>query len=521
MISGLELALFIIFAWIVVMIYLRERIAKTRHFSLLGPALMIKTTKNRGVLDWISKRFPAKSFGRFSVVLSLVSLIFGLFFIIYETILISSLRNISPPSPALYLAIPGINPAIPVFYGGVALFVSVVVHEIMHGIVARKHNMKVNSVGALILVAPLGAFVEPDEQEMINADPVVRRRIVAAGPGVNIVIAIIMAMLLLFVLMPAAHPVSSGMYVQQTAPMTVVNNSGILPGSLVSSFGSYTGDSVNNLTTSSNITPGSLQTATFAYNGKTMTTQMRAGVDIVGTISGYPASNFSELTGSIILSLNNVSIYNLNDLSSLLDNIAPGSSISISVLYYNSTLKSNEHTTFTMVTASKYNYYQQYYPAENSNAYRNQSFIGVDLSYLGILGIPMSQAISTVFGGTMLTGGLSGFIYAIALPFLSLSPVPANLQSLIVTPFMPGLFWGIVNMAYWFFWINFLLGLSNILPISVFDGSQFLRDTLTIWGRRRSLSFLSKEKNVRMIINTIGLLIVMMLIYEIVLPYFV
>ena len=74
-------------------------------------------------------------------------------------------------------------------------------------------------------------------------------------------------------------------------------------------------------------------------------------------------------------------------------------------------------------------------------------------------------------------------------------------------------------MTYWFFWINFLLGLSNILPISVFDGSQFLRDTLTIWGRRKRLGFLRNERNVRMIINTMSFIIIMILVYEIVLPY--
>jgi membrane-associated protease RseP (regulator of RpoE activity) len=520
MISGLEIAVILIFAWIVIIISLRERILKTKHLSLLGPALMVKTTKNRGVLDGISKRFPAIIFGKLSVILSLVTLIFALFLIIYETILVSSVRITTPPPLSYYIALPGINPAIPVVYGGIALFVSVVVHEIMHGVVARRQKMKVNSVGALFFVVPLGAFVEPDEKEMSSADPVVRRRIVAAGPGVNIFIAIITILLLLFVMMPSVHPVSSGMYVEQVSPMVVVNNTNISPGSLLTSFGSYTGNSVNNLSASSTLTPGALYNATYVYDGKTTNTKLVAGVDIISTIQGFPAANFSrELSGSVIISVNNQTVSSENELTGILDNVSPGSTLYLTVLYHNTSTNSKLEGTFSFITASKYSYYEKYDPSANNVAYKSQSFIGIESSYLGLEGAPVNSVISEAFGGTILTGGFEGVIYAIALPFLGLSPVPVFLQSLTVTPFMPSVFWVIVNMLYWFFWINFLLGLSNILPISVFDGSQFLRDSFYIWGRRKRLSFLKNEKNVRMIINTIGLVIVMILIYEIILPY--
>jgi membrane-associated protease RseP (regulator of RpoE activity) len=519
MISGLEIAIFLIFAWIVIILYLKERIGRTKHFSTLGPALMIKTTKNRGVLDRVAKRFPGLLFGKLSVVLSFITLVFALFFIVYETVLISSVRIVSAPSPALYLALPGINPAIPVVYGGIALVVSVVVHEFMHGVVARRQNLKVNSVGALIFIVPLGAFVEPDEKEMINADPVVRRRIVAAGPGINIVIAIVSILVLIFLLMPSAHVVSNGMYIEQISPMTIVQNTNVPTGSLLTSFGNYTGNSVNNLTTQSQISPGTLQNASFIYNGNEQATKMRAGVDIVDTIPGYPAANFADLAGSIILGINNQTIYNQNELSSILDSIAPHSKVTLSVLYFNKTTEHPTNANFSMISVSKFSYYQSNDPSGNSNSYKTQSFIGIETTYLGVTGAPISYVANSIFGGTILTGGLTGSIYAIALPFLGLSPVPVYLQTLFVTPFLPALFWGIVNMTYWFFWINFLLGLSNILPISVFDGSQFLRDTLTIWGRRKRLGFLRNERNVRMIINTMSFIIIMILVYEIVLPY--
>ncbi|WP_075057572.1 hypothetical protein [Thermogymnomonas acidicola] len=37
------------------------------------------------------------------------------------------------------------------------------------------------------------------------------------------------------------------------------------------------------------------------------------------------------------------------------------------------------------------------------------------------------------------------------------------------------------------FWINFLLGITNALPLSILDGAQFLKDTIVIAGRHRML----------------------------------
>ena len=66
-----------------------------------------------------------------------------------------------------YLLLPGLNPVIPVIYGIIGIVVAVVIHEGMHGIIARRLKIAVRSTGLLFfLIVPIGAFVEIDDKEI-------------------------------------------------------------------------------------------------------------------------------------------------------------------------------------------------------------------------------------------------------------------------------------------------------------------------------------------------------------------
>ena len=87
------------------------------------------------------------------------------------------------------LAIPGINPVIPIFYGWLALVVAVAVHEGAHGIAARSLGFRVKSSGLLFfLIIPIGAFVDVDEKQIEKAKPRSSARVMAAGVGGNVVV---------------------------------------------------------------------------------------------------------------------------------------------------------------------------------------------------------------------------------------------------------------------------------------------------------------------------------------------
>ncbi len=515
MINGLELAILLLFAWIIIIMYLGPRISKTKHFSLFGPALMIKIVKNRGVIEKFTKKFPGKSFGKISVIIVFLSAIIAVVILVYGAVLSLAIKPTSAPALSELLALPGINPVIPIGFGLVTLIIAVVIHEFMHGVVAKKHGIKLSSVGVLLFVIPVGAFVEPDEEEISKSDPVVRRRVVAAGPGINIVLAVVCLLLITFLLVPSASPTHDGMYVQATVAGSPASHF-IKNGEEVTAMGNYTGNSVGNLSYISNLVPGQSY-ATKIYDGKSIrTVDMMAGLVIYSTLKGMPAYNVSIPVGSVLLKSNGETIYNVTVLTDQLDVLKPGSNVTLEMMIPENGSMVMKNYTFT--TASEYYYYAHYDPSQNSNAYKNYSFIGVTSVYAGFGGYTLQYMQSVLSGKQVFTSPWDGMLEYIALPFGYLSPVPSSLASLYSTPFSPLLFWGIFNMLYWLFWWNFLLGIFNALPVVVFDGGQFFRDSMLIVGRHKLLSWFKNEKNVRSVMAASSILVLLLFVWEIVIP---
>ncbi|MFH1770521.1 MAG: site-2 protease family protein [archaeon] len=122
---------------------------------------------------------------------------------------------LSPIIPGI--SIPGSPIDVPLFYGIIALFVVIVIHEFSHGLICRVHKLKVKSSGVGIMaILPL-AFVEPDEDELKKADWKVQNSMFAAGPFSNILTAIFVLLLMSFVFVPLTfsltEPVDNGVMV--------------------------------------------------------------------------------------------------------------------------------------------------------------------------------------------------------------------------------------------------------------------------------------------------------------------
>jgi membrane-associated protease RseP (regulator of RpoE activity) len=514
MISGLEIAILLIVAWIVILTALSGRIAKTKNFQVYGPFLMIKAVKNRGILDRVSRVNGSKLFSKISVVIVLAFLIGGIVLLLYESYLATQIKEVVSVPLTEYIVLPGINKDIPLLYGSVALVFSVVIHELMHGITARKHGLPVSSVGALFFIIPIGAFVEPEQEAMMAADPVVRRRIFAAGPSINIIIALISFLILVFLLMPSVHAYYPGIYVQQVASDSPVSGV-ILPGSELVSFGNYGGNNIINELQNSTILPGTMTSAGILSGGVLKEQEIPAGLVVLGTLKGYPAYN-TIIPGGIIADIGSTPIYNQTSLTNALDSIPPDTAVSITMIY--DTSSSLTYNTVNLTTASKYDYYSQYAPGLNSPSFKSESFLGVTTSYLGIDGYPIGFIKTTVFGADAIYGGTQGFFTTLSLPFQGLSPVPSTLASMFSTPFYAPLFWFSTNMLFWVFWLSFLLGLTNSLPILITDGGQFLKDTLYIFGTKRKIKSLSNEKTAGAISNYLGLFIVFLIFWELLIP---
>ncbi|HEV2449271.1 MAG TPA: peptidase M50, partial [Thermoplasmata archaeon] len=109
---------------IVYALYKAGRIGPDRALTLFGPALMMKTRRGRGWLDRMGRfrRFwnVVSDVGLALAALAMV-LIVGL--LLWEGVLAARVPASAAPSPQEALALPGLNPIIPLGYGLVAIVV--------------------------------------------------------------------------------------------------------------------------------------------------------------------------------------------------------------------------------------------------------------------------------------------------------------------------------------------------------------------------------------------------------------
>jgi membrane-associated protease RseP (regulator of RpoE activity) len=166
---------------------------------LFGLILMIRTDKGQKSLETISKpRKFWRAYGEVSLwvcwgAMFLVSLMIIL--AVIAAILVGNQAEARPVSELV--AIPGLSPIIPLGYGIFAFVICLVIHEFGHGIQARAHGMRVRNFGLLMMgPIPLGAFAEPEYNEISSSPRRERQRMFAAGPATNIFAAFILMVIL-------------------------------------------------------------------------------------------------------------------------------------------------------------------------------------------------------------------------------------------------------------------------------------------------------------------------------------
>jgi membrane-associated protease RseP (regulator of RpoE activity) len=234
---AVALVLVVAYAIFVVVMYRRGRVGPGQTLSLFGPALMVKTQRGRSLLDRIGR------FQRFwSVVgdagIVLAALAMGTIVAVLALDATVALRTpaSAAPTPQEALGIPGINPFIPIGYGLIALVIGVVLHEMMHGIIARSQKIGVKSIGILWLVIPVGAFVEQDDAEMNAAPRRKRARVAAAGVLANIVLAFVFFLLVAAVASTSLHPTANGVGLGAVVSGTPAASIGLHPGDIIVSI---------------------------------------------------------------------------------------------------------------------------------------------------------------------------------------------------------------------------------------------------------------------------------------------
>ncbi|QSG15924.1 Membrane-associated protease RseP, regulator of RpoE activity in bacteria [Halapricum desulfuricans] len=187
----------------VVVMGLRQRGILPEFVHVSGPLTTIHTQRGKAFLDRLARRERFwRAWGNLGLGIALVLLV-GLFL----TVLLSAYQSLRQPSasaiqePQNALVIPGLNDFLPLSAAPEIVFgllVGLVVHEGGHGLLSRVEDIEIESMGVVLLtIIPLGAFVEPDEDDRKAAGRGAQSRMFAAGVTNNFAITVI-AFALLF-----------------------------------------------------------------------------------------------------------------------------------------------------------------------------------------------------------------------------------------------------------------------------------------------------------------------------------
>lgn len=490
---------------------------------------MWKTRRGRDLIEKIGMKYKFWIlYGRISLWICFSAMIALMLLLIWEAYIVLSIPKSFAPSPELMLGIPGLNPIIPLWYGILGLAVGIFVHEFAHGILSGAGRIKVESLGILLLIVPIGAFVEPNEDQLKETTRFKRSRLFAAGPATNIIVAFICLIILLGLLAPAAKPVHEGAIVLGIGADSPADHFGVSIWSEVIAVDDMYITNASELQDIIFEDPGERIKLEIYYRGELSTLQLPAGV-VLNPLSEGPANDAGIRNGMIIESLNDQTVNSLSDLKEIIERSPNDRSVNITVLEFDSGMDwyiENESIA-SIAMVSKYDYYQEYYPDYNKEEYRNMSYMGITSSTFGIAAEDSDFLISiTAHPFSDIDSSRDLLIKPlryIALPFFGYTPIKSPMTELYevtgaLSVLPQDIYWIIVNCFYWVFWLNLMLGLFNALPAVPLDGGYIFKDTMkgffermnrrkTRDGRRASGRAPMSDEQMERVTNKITLLI--------------
>jgi membrane-associated protease RseP (regulator of RpoE activity) len=210
-------------AYALIAFYIHREKLWQEHITFYGPLMALKTDR----VGFFDRFIPFSAFLRLYGTLGVIMVV--LVSVLMTLMLLFSIQHIivqRPPltmanDPKNVLAIPGVNDFIPftfaVWFG---LLITMIVHEFGHAILCRVEGIRVKSMGVLLAVIPIGAFVEPDEEDQEKTTGLKKMRMFGAGITNNILVGILCFAVMIALLgfaVPVATPLIKGVYVDSPA----------------------------------------------------------------------------------------------------------------------------------------------------------------------------------------------------------------------------------------------------------------------------------------------------------------
>lgn len=426
-----------------------------------GPAVMLRTKLGMRLINKYSKynRFW-RFFGALSLVLSFILMIVIMYILIVGLLNLPSTLKSEGLGIQYALAIPGINPLLPIGFGIIGLIVAVCLHELAHGMQTASNGMRVDSTGLLHLVVPMGAFVEPNEEDVGKATRKVKLHLYAAGIATNFIVGSIAFMLFAVVMLGGI----SSPYGDQAAVYGVTSDSeayenGIPAGAIIETVDGHEITLYDYTTYIFN--PGDTVTVTYITENSTGTADITWGVYIEKVVEGSPADAAGLEAGCYILSLTSgegttavtTALYTANQFSNYMKSTHSGEDVEI--VYMTS---EGEVETVTTTLSSN----------------GSVGYLGISTTTSGMSFKTPNEVLDIArnpfYSDETVTDYATSAISYISGPFSGFSPMPSSCQWWYDVPGDADVFWWICSLFYWIFWLNIILGVSNAIPAVPFDG---------------------------------------------------
>lgn len=495
----LTIILLILLLWSILVLYVSRRGSK--KFRPYGPAIMWSTTRGREKIESWGKRGFWAIYGDASIIITIIFMVFTFVLLIWEAFLVIGIPRSMAPSPLAALGLPGINPFIPITYGILAIVVAVVIHELFHGLQSANNGIEIKSMGVLFFIVPVGAFVEPDEENLRKSSRRVRMRVFSSGPSTNIVASFAFLVLFLLLMSTVSSP-STG------ALITYSGNGDLMPGDLVLSIDGKNITSAGEIGTI-NIDPGKQVPLVIERKSSKLYATVISGLWVNAVLQNSPAWSAGIKPGEVLISVNGILMKNSTAFNSFMDNTTAGEMISLKFIF------NGEFRYYNVTLIDKYKFYSSYAPNYNSPNFKGRGFLGVSMAYMNATYSDPSQIMS-LLSNPFKSGIFQGFIFLITLPFIGLSPFPSYFNSVYLTPFIPAVFWPLANVIYWIFWINLMLGLTNALPLLPLDGGYVLRDFIS--GVLEKYRVMKPEKIASGISIALSILVLFLILWQFIYP---
>lgn len=490
-----------------------------------GPVIMIRTTRWLTLIDRLSS---PRRLWKLSITAGIPLVVLGMasFLAFFLVMTLEVMRT--PPEPSVYTAprnvllIPGINQFIPLWWGWIALFVTMAVHEFSHGILCRAEGIRVKSMGVALLAAPVAAFVEPDEEELFGspdkggkATRAARVRILSAGVVANFVVAAL-ALALFF-----------GPVIGAIAPLDRVVVVDVVPGSAADAAG-FERQMI--LLEADGVRIDGIEDLA-AMEGELFGLKLLRGEEIVETEFRGPfhrsvvvsyvfdesaAAEAGMVSGVAISEIDGVPTPDWEAFRSFMNSTSEGDIV---------TLGTNRGEEIVNLRAN---------PDGSGTGFLGVGFSGVSANGVYLDGATFQEFPAGPFLSAlreMPRSGLFGLLSLMGLPFSGIAGFTEmgfpGFSGWITHLFEPKgwaetlgerIFW-IANLLFWVGLINLYAGLFNCLPAVPLDGGHIFRDLLTMALAAIFKSEARAERMTQAVVAAMAWLIFSSLLFIILAPY--